>query len=32
MERGSIVERGTHAQLYAGQGIYRNLCDMQLME
>lgn len=32
MERGEIVERGTHAQLYAGNGIYRNLCDMQLME
>ena len=29
MERGEIVERGTHDKLYAKDGIYRNLCDMQ---
>ncbi len=29
MDAGRIVERGTHDQLYAAGGIYRNLCDMQ---
>ena len=32
MERGAIIERGTHEQLYALGGAYRNLCDMQMME
>jgi subfamily B ATP-binding cassette protein MsbA len=26
---GAIVERGTHADLYAANGAYRRLCDMQ---
>ena len=29
MERGEIVERGTHGELYARNGVYRRLCDMQ---
>ena len=29
MDHGSIVERGTHDELYALNGIYRRLCDMQ---
>jgi len=29
MDRGAIVERGTHDELYAANGIYRKLCDMQ---
>ena len=29
MEQGKIVERGTHDELYAANGIYRRLCDMQ---
>lgn len=29
MEHGEIVERGTHAELYAAKGAYRRLCDMQ---
>ena len=29
MERGVIVERGTHEELYAKNGVYRRLCDMQ---
>ena len=29
MDRGRIVERGTHDELYAKDGIYRKLCDMQ---
>ena len=29
MERGEIVERGTHDELYAKNGYYRRLCDMQ---
>jgi len=32
MEKGSVIERGTHEQLYAGNGVYRSLCDMQMME
>ncbi len=31
MEKGQIVERGTHEQLYAAGGAYRKLCDMQMM-
>ena len=29
MDRGLIVERGTHDELYAANGVYRRLCDMQ---
>ena len=29
MEHGEIVERGTHDELYAMNGVYRKLCDMQ---
>ena len=29
MEAGRIAERGTHDELYAANGIYRRLCDMQ---
>lgn len=29
MQDGKIVERGNHDELYAANGIYRKLCDMQ---
>lgn len=29
MQQGRIIERGTHAALYAAGGQYRKLCDMQ---
>ena len=29
MDHGRIVERGTHDELYAADGVYRKLCDMQ---
>lgn len=29
MDHGRIVERGTHDELYAANGVYRRLCDMQ---
>ena len=29
MQDGRIVERGTHGELYAANGVYRKLCDMQ---
>ena len=29
MDHGVIVERGTHDELYALNGVYRKLCDMQ---
>ncbi len=29
MDHGKIVERGTHDELYAKNGVYRKLCDMQ---
>ncbi len=29
MRDGEIVERGTHDALYAANGVYRRLCDMQ---
>ena len=29
MDEGRIVERGTHDELYAANGVYRKLCDMQ---
>ena len=30
MERGEVVERGTHAELLAGDGFYRRIYDLQL--
>ena len=32
MDRGEIVERGTHDDLYSANGIYRKLCDMQKVD
>jgi ATP-binding cassette, subfamily B, bacterial MsbA len=32
VEGGRIVERGTHDELYAANGSYRALCDMQLTQ
>ena len=32
MEKGRIIERGTHDALYAANGAYRRLCEMQNME
>ena len=29
MDHGRIVERGSHDELYAANGVYRRLCDMQ---
>ncbi len=29
MDHGEVVERGSHAELYAANGVYRRLCDMQ---
>lgn len=30
VEHGKIIERGSHSELYAVNGKYRTLCDMQL--
>lgn len=32
MQDGRIVESGTHSELYAADGVYRRLCDMQHTE
>jgi ATP-binding cassette subfamily B protein len=32
MERGRVVERGTHAQLLAAGGLYREMWELQLRE
>lgn len=32
VNKGGIVERGTHDQLYAARGVYRSLCDMQFSD
>lgn len=32
LDKGTIIERGTHAQLYAAGGQYRKLCDMQAFD
>lgn len=32
MENGQIVERGTHRELIAGGGLYREICDLQLRD
>lgn len=29
LDKGKIIERGTHAQLFAAHGQYRKLCDLQ---
>ncbi|HRO39157.1 MAG TPA: ABC transporter ATP-binding protein [Flavobacteriales bacterium] len=29
LDQGHIIERGTHAQLFAANGQYRKLCDLQ---
>jgi ATP-binding cassette subfamily B protein len=32
MEEGQIVERGTHRELIAKDGLYREICDLQLRD
>ncbi len=32
LQAGRIIERGTHAELYAAGGQYRRLCDMQAFD
>lgn len=32
LDRGRIVERGRHDELYAAGGRYRKLCDMQVLD
>jgi ATP-binding cassette subfamily B multidrug efflux pump len=32
MDNGQIVERGTHRELIAGDGLYREICDLQLRD
>jgi ATP-binding cassette, subfamily B, bacterial MsbA len=32
LEKGRIVERGTHDELYGAGGRYRALCDMQVLD
>lgn len=32
LQEGRIVERGTHAQLFQANGVYRRLCDMQAFD
>jgi len=32
LDRGRVVERGTHEELYQRGGRYRRLCDMQVLE
>jgi len=32
LEKGSIVEQGTHAELTAKNGTYKKLCDLQYLE
>jgi subfamily B ATP-binding cassette protein MsbA len=31
LDKGRIIERGTHEQLYTASGAYRKLCDMQML-
>jgi subfamily B ATP-binding cassette protein MsbA len=31
LDKGVIIERGTHEQLYSASGSYRKLCDMQML-
>jgi ATP-binding cassette subfamily B protein len=30
LDKGRVAEHGTHGQLYANAGIYRNIFDLQL--
>ncbi len=32
LDQGKLVETGTHDSLYAGDGIYRRLCELQFQE
>ena len=32
LDKGRIVERGTHEELYDAGGRYRKLCDMQVLD
>jgi len=32
LDKGNIVERGTHEELYSAGGRYRRLCDMQVLD
>ncbi|MFC1453097.1 ABC transporter ATP-binding protein [Verrucomicrobiota bacterium] len=32
LERGRVMEQGTHEELYAAGGHYRKLCDMQFLD
>ena len=32
LEKGEIVEQGTHAELTAMNGVYKKLCDLQSFE
>jgi len=32
VDNGRIIEQGTHDRLYAADGRYRQLCDMQMMD
>ncbi len=32
LDKGAIIERGTHGELFAAGGCYRKLCDMQMMD
>ncbi|WP_349360854.1 ABC transporter ATP-binding protein [Stappia sp.] len=32
MDKGRVLERGTHAELYAHGGLYKRLCDLQFAE
>jgi subfamily B ATP-binding cassette protein MsbA len=29
LQKGEIIEQGTHAELVAMQGLYKRLCDLQ---
>jgi len=32
MENGQIIERGTHRELISRDGLYREICDLQLRD